>query len=204
MEKEKLRDLLMHSYKKETCQKKWQNEWSIDNPTIGQSDITALIVNDFFGGKIYKHINEDHYYNLIDNEIIDLTNEESKEAAKEINREILLQDEDIKNRYKKLLYNLKQAIRMSEGKKFKLTDEHGKIYLSDTPGQLGGHKKLKIYGRLDCPSANRWVEKGKYANFRVFFADEETAIKAGFRPCGICMPQEYKAWKDKQKTKKLN
>jgi methylphosphotriester-DNA--protein-cysteine methyltransferase len=29
----------------------------------------------------------------------------------------------------------------------------------------------------------------------VFFADEETAIAAGFRPCGACMREEYRRWK---------
>jgi methylphosphotriester-DNA--protein-cysteine methyltransferase len=31
----------------------------------------------------------------------------------------------------------------------------------------------------------------------VFFADEATAIAAGYRPCASCMPDEYKAWKAK-------
>ena len=30
---------------------------------------------------------------------------------------------------------------------------------------------------------------------RVFFADEETAIAVGYRPCATCMPDEYAAWK---------
>jgi methylphosphotriester-DNA--protein-cysteine methyltransferase len=29
----------------------------------------------------------------------------------------------------------------------------------------------------------------------VFFADEETAIAAGFRPCGACQREKYRAWK---------
>ena len=60
------------------------------------------------------------------------------------------------------------------------------------------HKKLKIYGRLDCPSALRYIAKGQYVKNRVFFKDEETAIAAGFRPCAKCMPKEYKLWKEKQ------
>lgn len=36
----------------------------------------------------------------------------------------------------------------------------GKPYISDQPGTLGGHSKLKIYGRLDCPSAKRYAEDG--------------------------------------------
>ena len=81
---------------------------------------------------------------------------------------------------------------------YKLIDENGKEYLSDIPGTLGGNKKLKIYGRLDCPSANNWIEKGHYIGNRVFFINEETAIKAGYRPCAVCMKKEYEEWKIQQ------
>jgi methylphosphotriester-DNA--protein-cysteine methyltransferase len=30
---------------------------------------------------------------------------------------------------------------------------------------------------------------------RVFFLDERTARAAGYRPCAICMPEKYRAWK---------
>ncbi|MGR3220794.1 MAG: Ada metal-binding domain-containing protein [Candidatus Anammoxibacter sp.] len=60
---------------------------------------------------------------------------------------------------------------------------------------FGGHRKLKIYGRLDCPNAKRWIAKGYYTAQRVFFANETKAIGAGYRPCGCCMKQEYKEWK---------
>ena len=86
-----------------------------------------------------------------------------------------------------------------EEKLYKLINEQGEEYLSNIPGILGGNKRLKIYGRLDCPSANRWIEKGYYIDDRVFFLNEEIAIKAGYRPCAVCMREEYKAWKKQQK-----
>lgn len=76
-----------------------------------------------------------------------------------------------------------------------LTDSNGKQYLSDKPGKLGGHRKLKIYGKLDCFSANRHIANGDYIRHRVFFRDEETAIAAGYRPCSVCMKEEYQKWK---------
>lgn len=85
-------------------------------------------------------------------------------------------------------------------KKYKLIDENNKTYLSDEKGALGGHKKLKIYGKLDCPSALKWIEKGHYVENRVFFKDEETAIAAGYRPCAKCMPKEYQRWKESKKS----
>ncbi len=84
---------------------------------------------------------------------------------------------------------------------YKLLDINGEEYISTIPGKLGGNKKLKIYGRLDCPSAIKWIEKGYYIQNRVFFQDEETAISAGYRPCAVCMPEEYKKWKTKNLIK---
>lgn len=66
-----------------------------------------------------------------------------------------------------------------------------------TAGRLGGNRRAKIYGRLDCPAALRALSAG-YAEHRVFFADEATAIAAGYRPCGACMRAQYCAWKEAQ------
>jgi methylphosphotriester-DNA--protein-cysteine methyltransferase len=52
-----------------------------------------------------------------------------------------------------------------------------------------------VYGRLDCPVALSLLRRGVLPRHRVFFADEATAIAAGFRPCGACMRAEYGAWK---------
>jgi len=71
----------------------------------------------------------------------------------------------------------------------------GKPYASDRPGTLGGHRKNRIYGRLDFPCALRWMSLGHYVKQRVFFLDEATAIAAGYRPCASCLPEEYKRWK---------
>jgi len=207
---EELKELLTLSWSYETCSPGLKKEWNKDNPSLGQCAITSLIVNDFFGGKIMRCMTTSgsHYYNLIDNKIVDLTVEQflgeipQYECSEERTREYLLSNEDTKNRYEKLLYNLKQSIRQNQGKKFKLIDSDNKEYLSDVPGTLGGNKELKIYGRLDCPSAKRWIEKGKYISNRVFFLNEEVAVVAGYRPCAICMPNEYKKWKQNKKTLK--
>ncbi|HEY2100575.1 MAG TPA: hypothetical protein VGH72_29215, partial [Pseudonocardia sp.] len=50
-------------------------------------------------------------------------------------------------------------------------------------------------GRLDCRSALRALARGGYARHRVFFADEATAVAAGYRPCAVCLPARYRAWK---------
>ncbi|MCS0637807.1 ABC transporter substrate-binding protein [Streptomyces sp. LP05-1] len=63
------------------------------------------------------------------------------------------------------------------------------------PGTLGGHRRGRLYGRLDCPSALRALSRGGYARERVFFADEATARAAGYRPCAVCLPAAYARWK---------
>jgi len=80
-------------------------------------------------------------------------------------------------------------------KTYTLSGPDGAPYQSATPGTLGGHRRLKGYGRLDCPSALRWIAKGQYITHRVFFADEATALAAGYRPCAVCLPERYRAWK---------
>ena len=68
-------------------------------------------------------------------------------------------------------------------------------YRSTVPGRFGGHRKSRIYGRLNCASALRAIAAGGYVTQRVFFADERTALAAGYRPCAVCLPGAYAAWK---------
>ena len=81
------------------------------------------------------------------------------------------------------------------GAPYKLIGPDGETYESRAPGTLGGHRRSKVYGRLDCAGAHRWIAKGHYVKHRVFFKDEATAIAAGYRPCASCMREEYQAWK---------
>ncbi len=69
---------------------------------------------------------------------------------------------------------------------------------SEVPGALGGNRSLKIYGKLDCPNALRWIAKGHYVSNRVFFLDTDSAVAAGYRPCGICLREECRVWKARQ------
>ena len=80
---------------------------------------------------------------------------------------------------------------------YTLLGADGRPYSSESRGTLGGNSKLRIYGQLDCWSARNALGKG-YEKIRVFFADEETAIAAGYRPCGHCMKTQYREWKSRQ------
>ena len=197
-----LKKVLEKSWTKDTCVLGLRNEWNENNKELGQCAITALIVNDFIGGKIMRCMCEtgSHYYNLINDKVYDLTSGQFKETpsyelGEERTREYLLSNEDTKNRYLILLNNVKFNFKKYGNKSYKLLDINGE-YFSKIPGTLGGNKKLKIYGKLDCKSALNWINKGKYVSNRVFFEDEEKAKEAGYRPCGICMKKEYQKWKN--------
>jgi hypothetical protein len=84
---------------------------------------------------------------------------------------------------------------MTSMKSWTLLDPEGKTYQSEVPGNFGGHKPGKIYGLLNCRSALKAIERGGYIKNRVFFMNEDTAIAAGYRPCGVCMPSQYTRWK---------
>jgi hypothetical protein len=79
---------------------------------------------------------------------------------------------------------------------YRLIGPDGLPYQSHTKGTLGGNRRSRIYGRLDCSGAARAIARGgPYPRFRVFFADEATAVSAGYRPCAVCMRAEYERWK---------
>jgi methylphosphotriester-DNA--protein-cysteine methyltransferase len=56
---------------------------------------------------------------------------------------------------------------------------------------FGGNRNLKIYGLLQCKSGKRMKREN-----RVFFLSAEEAIANNYRPCGNCMREQYKRWKD--------
>jgi hypothetical protein len=118
MEIRELKQLLTGSWNLETCSPGLTDKWNKENPALGQCAITALIVNDFFGGKIMRCMasSGSHYYNIIDDEIVDLTVEQflgetpQYKNGEERTREYLLSNEDTKNRYLILNKNLQKTI----------------------------------------------------------------------------------------------
>jgi methylphosphotriester-DNA--protein-cysteine methyltransferase len=85
---------------------------------------------------------------------------------------------------------------MTSLKTYTLLGADGTPYQSAVKEQLGGHRRSRIYGRLDCPAALRAIARGGYMRHRVvFFADEPTAIAVGYRPCATCCPDRYQQWK---------
>jgi Metal binding domain of Ada len=83
----------------------------------------------------------------------------------------------------------------NEKRVWNLIGADGTRYQSSEPGSLGGHRRSRIYGRLDCARALQAIARGGYVDRRVFFASEENAIAAGYRPCAVCLPRAYSTWK---------
>lgn len=75
-------------------------------------------------------------------------------------------------------------------------DSCGRLYISAACALSENGQPLRIYGRIDCPAAQRATQAGggDAAN-RILFDCDAAAGAAGYRPCAVCLPQEYTHWK---------
>jgi methylphosphotriester-DNA--protein-cysteine methyltransferase len=72
-----------------------------------------------------------------------------------------------------------------------ITDKELHTKIKQHEINFGGNRKLKIYGTLYCASGKRMKREN-----RVFFSSEKEALSNHYRPCGHCMQQAYKNWKN--------
>lgn len=74
---ESVRNALYKSWSLESSSK-----WTRENPAIGQCGVTALVVNDLFGGEILKTkcIGGWHFYNKLNGSCYDFTKEQFPKA----------------------------------------------------------------------------------------------------------------------------
>lgn len=112
--------ILLKSWSKETAYPLSQADYIKDNdPTYGQCAITAIIVNDMFGGTIHKIKIEGggtHYFNKIDGHYIDLTKDQfdlynidiNYELNEEVTKEYCLNDDNTLKRYNLLNQKIKK------------------------------------------------------------------------------------------------
>lgn len=93
-----------------------QAEWVPEDPSYGQCAITAMLVQDMFGGTIHKIRNNSgtHYFNKINGHYIDLTREQfdlydipvEYEPNEEIPREYCGKNPNTQQRYELLIKNI--------------------------------------------------------------------------------------------------
>lgn len=111
---------ILKVYSADTAYPSCQSDYVYDSdPTYGQCAITAMIVNDVFGGSIHRiRVNGGgtHYFNKIDNHYIDLTRDQfdlyniyiNYDNNEEIPREYCGKNENTKKRYEILKKKLKE------------------------------------------------------------------------------------------------
>lgn len=74
---------LRKSWCKETCYPPLREKWAPEKPEIGQCAVTALVVQDYFGGEILYCKHYHHYWNKIESsEEVDLTRPQFPDNAK--------------------------------------------------------------------------------------------------------------------------
>ena len=104
---------LRKAWCRETAHPSYRDKWSEDNPSCGQCCVTALVIQDQYGGDIYscKVGNSSHFVNIINERIIDKTAEQfgGTDKIKYISgsfrkrtRTSLLKNKDVKQRYELL------------------------------------------------------------------------------------------------------
>lgn len=104
-------DLLSNIWCEYTCAPRMRKDWSEANRTLGQCSITAFLVQDLFGGKVYGVPLEDgnfHCFNAVGDCVFDLTSEQfgdtvlNYENCPEQFREVHFAKEEKRRRYEYL------------------------------------------------------------------------------------------------------
>ena len=103
----------------DTCYAGDQEKWSPDNPTTGHCAITALFLQKQFGGIVCKTTvnRHTHYFNKIDDEIIDATAEQFSNIVIDYSKHSIcnianmLKNKDTKERYEKLTFRYNKTLK---------------------------------------------------------------------------------------------
>ena len=116
-----LYDLLSMIWCKYTCAPRMRASWTTANKTLGQCSITAFLVQDIFGGKVYgieRPGGNYHCYNVVGDSIFDLTSEQFGEEAVQLvysnnpeqYREVHFAREEKRERYEYLKAELEKRM----------------------------------------------------------------------------------------------
>ena len=114
-----LYDALLYCWRAETCAPRMRGDWTEENPTLGQCSITAFLVQDIFGGRVYGVPLKEggfHCFNIVDGEAFDLTSGQFGggkliyDTRHEQFRERHFASDEKRERYEKLKDLLKQRL----------------------------------------------------------------------------------------------
>ena len=158
-----LEEALVQSYSKDLCYSKVGSLWKRENPYIGMCAITALTVQDYFGGDIAK-IKVDgisHYFNFIQDQVVDFTVKQFSKVIfyhdyRIVDRKDIL-TEDTRKRYellkKKVVTFLLQNVDKSV---YKCALCHGLVekFPNTNTVFLGSNNDIVLVG--EAPANNGW------------------------------------------------
>ena len=111
-------DLLSEVWSAETCAPRMRSDWTPENRTLGQCSITAFLMQDIYGGKVYGIPRGDgnyHCFNDVDGCVFDLTSEQFGDeeldygSCPEQERSVHFAKEEKKQRYELLKTRLMNA-----------------------------------------------------------------------------------------------
>lgn len=112
-------DLLCGCWCQETCAPRMRAGWSPENRTLGQCSVTAFLMQDLFGGKVYGVPLEDgnfHCFNSAGGCVFDLTSEQfgdtvlNYDGCPEQFREVHFAKEEKRLRYEELKRRLEATL----------------------------------------------------------------------------------------------
>ena len=165
---ENIKEVLLECYSKDLCYPKVQNEWNDDNKCFGMCAIKSLIINDYFGGDICKIYVDgiSHYFNLIEDKIIDLTSSQFNcdidyKNYQIVDREIILTD-DTKHRCNVLKERLiNKLLKQVDQEVFdcKSCDKLVDKFPNDTTVFKGKDNDIVLVG--EAPANNGWRKSHK-------------------------------------------
>ena len=115
-------DILSEIWCADTCAPRMRDSWSSENKTLGQCSITAFLMQDIYGGKVYGILRPGgnyHCFNDVGGTVFDLTSEQFGDEVLDYSncpeqfREVHFAKEEKRLRYEYLKQRLEQIIRKS-------------------------------------------------------------------------------------------
>ncbi len=168
---------LTSAWSKDTCHPAYVNKWTEQNPATGQCLVTALAVQDEYGGDIYdcKVGHSRHFYNVINDEIVDLTFNQFPEGSeikdkRKRDRKQLLANKETKQRYELLKSKIGETKQMTEA----FNSKQNTVELE--------YVDLPITIRTNMDRDSQWDEREILKDFTLL-VDKEDIITKIFEDC---------------------
>lgn len=118
-------DYLSEAWCAETCAPRMRHNWTSLNKTLGQCSVTAFLIQDIFGGKVYgipRPGGSFHCFNEVGGCVFDLTSEQFGDEeldysnCPEQEREVHFAKEEKRLRYELLKKRLEARMNLESGK----------------------------------------------------------------------------------------